>query len=385
MTQLVFVHGTGVREESYLHSLERIEQRLADRPYTVHSCYWGELGAELHGGASIPGYEKTPDEDREREVAVWGLLYEDPLYKLRLLALREGAGQGGMGRSRLKLVETARTFRPDAELAEKLEQAGLDETFIEARAMVTGSEAFSGALGHAPEALGEYRTAIAQAFLCQALALRTPDDASERRIEAQLRDEIVDRLVDSLGGDDRAFDWLTEKAGKLLLGVGSRVGTWYAQRRRSTASDAGAPIAGDILLYQARGERIRDFIRQRLAELEPPVVLLAHSLGGIACVDLLNAEDLDVELLVTVGSQAPFLYEIGALCSLELGQELPDHFPDWLNIWDPRDFLSYIGAGVFPDRVRDVEVDNRQPFPAAHSAYWENPEVWAAIDGALNT
>jgi pimeloyl-ACP methyl ester carboxylesterase len=136
----------------------------------------------------------------------------------------------------------------------------------------------------------------------------------------------------------------------------------------------------DILLYQSRGDRIRSFIQETIQQAEPPVVLLAHSLGGIACVDLLVKQPLSqVALLVTVGSQAPFLYEINALPSLEYGEPLPEHFPNWLNIYDLRDFLSYVGANVFPNKVQDVLVDNKQPFPRSHSAYWTNPATWNAI------
>ncbi|NEQ82339.1 MAG: hypothetical protein F6K26_19415, partial [Moorea sp. SIO2I5] len=109
-------------------------------------------------------------------------------------------------------------------------------------------------------------------------------------------------------------------------------------------------------------------------------VILAHSLGGIACVDLLVTQPMaQVTLLITVGSQAPFLYEINALYSLEFGQPLPDFFPEWLNIYDLRDFLSYIGANLFPNKVQDILVDSKQPFPQAHSAYWTNPATWKAI------
>ncbi|MEQ8974619.1 MAG: hypothetical protein RIE73_30065 [Coleofasciculus sp. C1-SOL-03] len=110
------------------------------------------------------------------------------------------------------------------------------------------------------------------------------------------------------------------------------------------------------------------------------MVLLAHSLGGIACVDLLVQQPLpQVELLITVGSQAPFFYEINALYSLEYGEPLPDYFPSWVNIYDLRDFLSYIGANVFPNKVQDVLVDNKQPFARSHGAYWTNKAVWKAI------
>ncbi len=129
MTNVILVHGTGVREEGYLHSLQRVRRQLADRQnLDIHPCYWGALGAELHrGGASIPSYEKPPDDDRDREVALWGLLYEDPLYELRLLALRQGERRGGLGISPgLKLAQTAKELEPDARLVEKLRRAGLE-------------------------------------------------------------------------------------------------------------------------------------------------------------------------------------------------------------------------------------------------------------------
>jgi len=155
------------------------------------------------------------------------------------------------------------------------------------------------------------------------------------------------------------------------------------QRRRGAITDATYPYAGDVILYQGRGDDIRRFIRDRIVAVardDPSVVLLAHSLGGVACVDLLAEEALPmVRLLVTVGSQAPFFYEIGALHRLAHDRPLPEHFPPWLNLYDLRDFLSYIGANVFPGRVQDVLVDNRQPFPQSHSAYWTNPSTWSAI------
>jgi hypothetical protein len=139
-------------------------------------------------------------------------------------------------------------------------------------------------------------------------------------------------------------------------------------------------MPSDILLYQTRGGQIRDFIQQQIEQAEPPVVLLAHSLGGIACVDLLVEQSLpQVALLITAGSQAPFMYEINALYSLEFGQQLPEHFPQWLNLYDKRDFLSYIGSKIFPRRVEDLEIDSKQPFPRSHSAYWENDTTWQAI------
>jgi hypothetical protein len=82
---------------------------------------------------------------------------------------------------------------------------------------------------------------------------------------------------------------------------------------------------------------------------------------------------------VTAGSQGPFLYESGSLPSLEHPAPLPPHVPAWLNLYDSRDLLGYLGAELFPGRVTDVPVDSGQPFPAAHSAYWTNPAVYRHI------
>ena len=155
------------------------------------------------------------------------------------------------------------------------------------------------------------------------------------------------------------------------------------KRMRGAISDQAYPAAGDILLYQARNDSIRGFIRNEIKQATPPVVLLAHSLGGIACVDLLIKEPIpQVEMLITVGSQAPFFYEIDVLAGLRFGEPLPAHFPRrWLNIYDPRDFLSYVARSVFTGEVQieDIEVDNGHPFPHSHSAYWANRAVWEEI------
>ncbi|MHC5719534.1 MAG: hypothetical protein ACYTX0_47690, partial [Nostoc sp.] len=141
-----------------------------------------------------------------------------------------------------------------------------------------------------------------------------------------MRDNVVELLTLALGEAELGLGgWLL----KPLIELALPMGTNYVRGNRLELTDKISPMPGDILLYQTRGEKIRAFIQQQIAQAEPPVVLLAHSLGGIACVDLLVQQQLSqVELLVTVGSQAPFLYEINALYSLEYGQLLPEHFPE---------------------------------------------------------
>ena len=110
------------------------------------------------------------------------------------------------------------------------------------------------------------------------------------------------------------------------------------------------------------------------------MLVVAHSLGGIASVELLaRTADLPVAALVTCGSQAPFLYETDALGHLRRGNALPGHFPRWFNVYDLNDMLSYAAGGVFSGRADDFEVRSRQPFPQCHSAYWSQDKMWQAL------
>lgn len=402
MTTVLFVHGTGVRKAAFDAAFGKVAAALVKLPdISVQPCYWGNLGSELHaGGASIPEYETTralDDDDgviatsgEEYEVALWGILYQDPLYELRVLAVRQETMQQsitGQLQPGAVLAQRAECFEVPSALRQLLQEGGIDERFESARLSVTSSEPYRVALETASAGLAEYRAAIARAFIAKAAALvehavdLDPDHDGENvlaavTLDAQLRDKIEGRLIELLGGEERSLrGWVKEQLQGLVLRVGTRKGV----RRRGAITDASNPAIGDILLYQVRYQPIRDLIRQKIANAPKPCVLLAHSLGGIACVDLLVAEPLEIQSLITVGSQAPFLYEINALQSLPFGQDLPAHFPRWLNIYDLRDFLSYRGSAIFPGKVRDVQVDNRQPFHWSHSAYWSNEQVWRAI------
>ncbi len=389
MTSIVFVHGTGVREGAYLGTFDQVSKQLSRQSdLTLVPCYWGDLGADLRlGGASIPNYEVSRQpQDEEYEIALWGLLYEDPLYELRILLLREES-KGVVPPGRLppgpELERRVRTLRPSDDLITMLQHADLAQVFRDAKTAILRDTVFRESLrGAGAGLLDEYRAAVARAIFAEAVRCRCKlEGEGERWKNAEYRDEIVDLLIKSLGGKDkeRALGWIKEKTKRLAM----RVGTNYAQNRRGALTDVTSPAAGDILLYQARGERIRRLIQQLIREADQPIVLLAHSLGGVACVDLLVGEALPVELLITVGSQAPFFYEIDALTSLSVDRPLPAHFPRWLNIYDLRDLLSYVGEPVFAGKVEDILVNNKQPFPISHSAYWSNSEVWAAIANAL--
>ena len=388
---VVFVHGTGVREQGWAKSFAVVKQRLLglDSKIAVQGCFWGgSEGAELRDdGASIPDYVDTRRGDplpAEEDLALWAVLYTDPWYELRLLSnWPTGSGELAPGEvpTSVRFSEQVEGFVPSGELSRMLANYDLRSHFDAAWSSLRSAPEFGRAADAATdENLNELRKAVARALV--AFMMVSAEDSGAPPIDGRTRDMIVAAVIGDLHGYGMGIaSWLARP----FTGVALRMVTRQLARRRGTLSDVTSPAAGDIIRYQVRGSSIRRYLRQVVADAvagDPggPVTLLAHSLGGIACVDSLIEEPIPgVVRLVTVGSQAPFFYEIDALAALPYGKPLPDHFPAWLNIYDGRDFLSYIAAGVFPGRVTDQRVDNGQPFPQAHSAYWRNDAVWRHV------
>lgn len=194
------------------------------------------------------------------------------------------------------------------------------------------------------------------------------------------RDRLVDETMDAL-------DALTMGVSEFFTRPLRGIATGVARLTRGLLTDTAINArSADVLRYLARGALHRAFLNQVVQQLDGSrVVVLGHSLGGVISMDVLvENPPASVRALVTLGSQAPFLYELGALPSLNPQDPLPDRFPPWLNFYDRNDALSYAGRPVFGDRVRDVEVRSGQPFPESHSAYFTNPDVWNAIEDLIN-
>lgn len=394
MTTVIFVHGTGGRKAAYRLTFEKIEEILnQQRPdLKLVPCLWGEEhGTKLKaGGASIPDYGSTGggaelNNQEDNPILLWEQLYKDPLYEIRLLSLRPMSRQTAVPgratpsqelRNRVNQLTASETLRT------QLKEARIAGVFDPAHQAITKSKAYGRLLDTASRPLEQDYVAIARAIVAKVIELCDREYIDPPiHLNTDLRDRTVDMINRELtqGTESRGvIDWVKNN----MLGGLKELGNKHLQRQRGALTDAAYPFSGDILFYQAKGKKIRDFIQEQVEQVESPVVLLAHSLGGIACVDLLVEQKLpQVELLITVGSQAPFLYEIDALQSLSYGETLPDHFPKWVNVYDLRDVLSYVGdrPGLFPGKIKDVKVDNKQPFPESHGAYWYNSDTWEAI------
>jgi pimeloyl-ACP methyl ester carboxylesterase len=379
MPTLLFVHGINVRGEAWFRSLELIAQKAAKflPGIKVEGCQWGDaFGAYLHkDGASIPDFENTGDaappvEDSSR--GRWFLLAENPLLELRILPEEAFFGE----RPGIEIFTLIPPLAANAEIIKLLAGWRIEEAWPK----------FIGDISVDPEwkQVVESITAAAPA-VCEKLA-RAITAAYQQRLRlegypapgGEQRDEIKDALVNLVGGPPLGIgDWFLDRL------------TAFGAYRRGKLTDKTTPAIGDVIRYQARGQEIRNFIEERARKTSATIVL-AHSLGGVACVDWLASKEYakgieegkirKIDRLITVGSQAPYFYELDALSSRPYGAGLPEYFPSkWLNIFDRSDFLSYMAQPIFPS-ARDAEADNGQAFPESHSAYWHNDkQVWTPI------
>jgi len=96
------------------------------------------------------------------------------------------------------------------------------------------------------------------------------------------RDTCVDKWSTSLAAARPAPIRLDRRTAQ---GRGQPLGYCQLVRKRDVLRQATYPAAGDILRYQARGAPFRRFIADRIDECpDDEVTVIAHSLGGIACV-----------------------------------------------------------------------------------------------------
>lgn len=339
-------------------------------------------------GASIPAVDNargfkssespvlTAEDER---VASWSLLAIDPLLELRMLATRPAASQELHPNAEPlsnQLELRCRALSADASVTAAADAMFLGAVFPDAVDLVLDTPTCSEALRleGATGASSSLHLTLARAFVATALTLGDESVDGSLPIDGVHRDDLVNRILAALGGADRGI-------GSAVANIALRLGVMKPiERRRVAITNAASPAAGDVLLYLARGRALREFIRsavESVTEIDRPVVVVGHSLGGIASFELLATEHVaQVEALITVGSQVSFLYELNALPVLEYPTPLPATVPPWVNVFDPRDLLSYSAADVFNDRVSDARIDNKQPFPRCHSAYFSNERFY---------
>lgn len=395
MTRLFFVHGTGVRRAGYEQTLSDIKKGLAKAgrgDIEVAGVSWGEqagvkVTAQLIEQMLPPGAAKgEAPTDPEREAALWATLMDDPLFELRVVALRPREptemlpGQPLPSEAfKRKLRNLALSDAPlPGEVAPEALRAAAD-WLADGEGSPVATEAATAAGSENDPALIE---AAARALVAYALAISRgepgtgPDALYLREERAALVEQVEKRLTEGVMGID---DWLRDKLKEWALAKA----TAYGKDRRTGLMTAVSPGTGDILLTQRRGEAVQQLLKSEIEKLQDDVAVIGHSLGGVHLVNLLSGPDRpkNVTKLITVGSQAAFFTACDAMATLRLGKALEPSFAQWLNFYDRNDFLSFCAARSFTGGkgIIDVEVTSGMPFPDSHGAYWRMPKVYEDI------
>lgn len=386
MGTVLFVHGTGVREDSYNVTYAVLEKKMAGWPHQLARCVWGDRYGAKFPKLSLPDV----DANDSGEYPLWSILAEDPLYELALLAAPNSAP--GKSDAAFTLWRQISSYIISSKLNDILATCGLKPYWDFAwKAVIEKSDLAEKAVTEAP---GDAETAEANANDAGCAVARAVTSALIQRgvesgapaVPIVIRQDIFQQLVNdwkcqSRGGLSEIWKAAKEKLGFAADWAGTRVATAH---RNDMVKELG-----DILVYQGRGDDIRGCIRKHIDKeaAKGPVAILAHSLGGIACLDILveaaksNKPVPGVTHFITAGSQAPYLWELNAMVSMTRDEVLPKPFPKWLNFFDPNDLLSYRAQPIFGnDNIIDVRVDSGLPSLHAHSAYWQNDAVvWPAI------
>ena len=161
------------------------------------------------------------------------------------------------------------------------------------------------------------------------------------------------------------------------------VTSYFEDRREALFERWGPQMLADVIGYGGHRASIQ---RVLLTELKGaaraahgrPVLPVALSLGGIALIDLLAELAGGAGRGVRDGRLAgAAAVHVRCLAAMPYDEADPPRLPvPWLNIYDSRDFLSFVAEPLFRRRdglasVVDLRVRSGRDFPASHSAYWE--------------
>lgn len=373
---LLYIHGTGVRMAGHEATVRLIRSKVEERklPCQFDDFLWGDLGVVFEGQSLPDPPERS--EEAQAQAERWEYLRIDPLFDLKLWCTPANGQRAKVGVK--PAWKSIGVYQPSEVLDAVLAREGLQEIFRNAWERLTTPAA--GETESIPERAfreaGSEQALVARAF-AEALAAEMMREGADRSPLVLVIPTVAETIVERL-----LYDWKQVEKG-VIRDIFHKVTGWVTKVGvrpvRARASRAIAPAIGDVLLYQAKGKEVREAIHKKLVHLPNDVFVLAHSLGGIACFELLAQHELPkVKGLITAGSQAPLLYELGALESLKHPNPLPSSFPPWLNLCDRNDLLSYCANRLF-GRNADQFVDSMLPPLEAHSAYWSLDTTWELI------
>ena len=266
----------------------------------------------------------------------------------------------------------------------------------------------------AAQEVGEVDVAQALAALAHRASCRMPELESDPALTQADDDQewinaLAMRLVEAAPesaddldeveafGSAAAWDRLSEAMIRVRGAAGRLGGRAGANLLRADIHRQAALFLGDVFFYlDRRGDRDHPgpIVNRVVQTLEsaidagPPLVVIAHSMGGGIVYDVLSyyRPDIRVELLVTVGSQVGLFEE---LCLLQAGKQAgcPDgptrvaklgNVEEWINVFDRNDLLGFATERIF-EGVKDFGYSTGKGLFAAHSSYFTMPSFYRRL------
>jgi len=247
------------------------------------------------------------------------------------------------------------------------------------------------------------------------VATASTDPQFLNRLVTEITGPAPSGLVQPLGAGGSIVNALSSAAAKLKSAVtsaanaaldrtGDFASTKFLAWERRPLNGILGRFFGDVFVYlDTRGDRanpgqilqvILNAIRQAAARKPgEPLIVIAHSLGGVICFDLLSfyCPDVAVDLFVTVGSQVSQFEEIKrfktsdpAIPSAQRPRAAaPGNIRHWVNVFDEVDIFAYACDKVF-DRVIDFRYDTRTYTIKAHGAYLEQDRFYSRLRARID-
>lgn len=217
-------------------------------------------------------------------------------------------------------------------------------------------------------------------------------DALVATLDAELDSEVQNPSAETLDNEGAPEG--------MAQGVFLAAATTVLANNRAAIAVAAGNFIRNVFFYFHDRNNIREWVARELAaeraKHEGPMVVAGHSLGGVIAVDALTYRPQSKTLLVTAGSQMPLFAVLRLAEPLGGGGVRP--FKPWLNLYNPRDPLSYYASTVFsPESVfpvgslpyaeSPVDSEMRRPkhLPDVHTGYFEEESLYEAIWGRLDT
>lgn len=108
---------------------------------------------------------------------------------------------------------------------------------------------------------------------------------------------------------------------------------------------------------------------------DPDLIVVAHSMGSNIICDILSyfSPSLEIDIVLTVGAQFPLFADLDMFPGFSADERpipKPDAALNWINFYDPNDFLGYAASGVFEDII-DVPFSSGRFGVTTHADYFK--------------